>query len=92
MRPTNRLTDTWLRKAKIKNGIYGDGASLYLRVQGASRSWLFIYSIEGKRREMGLGAYPAVSLKDARTRAEDARRVTRCQVAIRLSHDVPQGV
>ncbi|SDB48538.1 tyrosine-type recombinase/integrase [Bauldia litoralis] len=75
-RPTNRLTDTWLRKAKIGNGIYADGASLYLRVQGASRSWLFIYTdANRKRREMGLGAYPAVSLKDARSKAEAARQL-----------------
>ncbi|MBZ9602665.1 tyrosine-type recombinase/integrase [Phyllobacterium chamaecytisi] len=72
-RTLNRLTDTWLKKATIKTGIYGDGGSLYLRVQGSSRSWLFIYQNGGKRREMGLGAYPDTSLASAREKAKAAR-------------------
>lgn len=74
-RVTNKLTDTWLKRAKIANGVHGDGDGLYLRVQGDNRSWVYIYSFEGKRREMGLGSYPLVSLADARLKADDARQV-----------------
>ena len=55
-------------------GIYADGAGLYLRVQGGNaRSWVYIFSLEGRRREMGLGAPPAVSLARAREKAQAAR-------------------
>ncbi|WP_287298432.1 integrase arm-type DNA-binding domain-containing protein [Mesorhizobium sp.] len=74
-RASNKLTDTWLKRAKIGNGIHGDGDGLYLRVQGDNRSWVYIYSHEGKRREMGIGAYPNVGLADARGRADEARQV-----------------
>ncbi|MEQ1955394.1 tyrosine-type recombinase/integrase [Mesorhizobium yinganensis] len=66
-RATNKLTDTFLRRGKLGAGVHGDGGGLYLRVQGDNRSWVYIYAgAGGKRREMGLGAYPTVGLKDAR--------------------------
>ncbi|WP_189476268.1 site-specific integrase [Mesorhizobium sp. M2A.F.Ca.ET.043.05.1.1] len=75
-RASNKLTDTWLKRSKIDNGIYGDGDGLYLRVQGSGRSWVYIYAgAGGKRREMGLGAYPSVGLADARGRADAARKI-----------------
>jgi integrase len=39
------------------------------------KTWLYIYTISGKRRQMNLGEYPDVSLADARERAADARKV-----------------
>jgi integrase len=39
-----------------------------------SKSWVLRYMLRGFRRDMGLGAYPVVSLADARRKAEDARR------------------
>lgn len=55
-------------------GIYADGAGLYLRVQGVNaRSWVYIFSLDGRRREMGLGAPPAVGLARARERAQAVR-------------------
>lgn len=61
-------------------GMHGDGGGLYLRVQVTSgdriaKSWLVRYRRAGRRRDMGLGAYPDVSLADARRKAEEARRV-----------------
>ena len=57
-----------------KPGIYADGAGLYLRIQSASaRSWVYIFHLSGKRREMGLGAPPSVSLARARERAQSIR-------------------
>ncbi len=57
-----------------KPGAYADGAGLYLRIQGeTSRSWVYIFHLSGRRREMGLGSPPGVSLARARERAQSAR-------------------
>lgn len=51
-----------------------DGGGLHLQVgPNGSKSWLFVYRWNGKRPEIGLGAYPTVTLADARRRAEEAR-------------------
>jgi len=47
---------------------------LYLRIEGASRSWVLRYQRKGPRREFGLGSYPAVSLAEARDAAWALRR------------------
>lgn len=53
-----------------------DGNGLYLFVQpNGGRWWRFKYRFHGKEREVSLGVYPEVSLKLARTRREDARRM-----------------
>ena len=60
----------------VKNpGMYHDGAGLYLRVDdsGAKR-WVQRVTIAGKRRNLGLGGYPAISLADARQLALDNAR------------------
>ena len=47
--------------------MHGDGAGLYLRVaSGGSRQWIQRITIDGKRRDLGLGGFPAVSLARAR--------------------------
>ena len=57
-------------------GMHADGAGLYLRVRGdTARSWVFVWHEAGKRREMGLGAPPAVGLARARERAQEAREI-----------------
>lgn len=59
------------------SGLTGDGAGLYFKVgKGGGASWVFRYKIVGKSRYMGLGAYPEVSLADARILAADARKLT----------------
>ena len=50
-----------------------DGQGLYLIVKGSRKAWSFLYQRENRRREMGLGAYPAVSLAEARQKASAAR-------------------
>ena len=59
---------------KIKSlttpGRHADGQSLYLQVaRGGSKSWINRIVIKGKRREIGLGGFPAVSFKMAREKA-----------------------
>jgi integrase len=67
------LTVRQVQTAKV--GAHGDGNGLYLQVAtGGSRSWIFRYQLRGKRRELGLGGFPAVSLATARDRTIDARR------------------
>ncbi len=49
-----------------------DGLALQV-ASGGSRSWLLRLTILGKRREMGLGGFPNVSLARAREKAREAR-------------------
>ncbi len=52
----------------------GGVAGLCIRVRDSgARSWILRVVVGGKRREVGLGGYPSVSLKEARERAQDAR-------------------
>lgn len=56
-------------------GTYEDGDGLRLIVKSTGRkSWLLRFQLDGRRREMGLGAYPEISLKNARLEASSKRR------------------
>src|SRR3954453_17413766 len=47
-----------------------DGGGLYLRIASTgAKSWVFRFQIEGKRRDMGLGPYPDITLAKAREKA-----------------------
>ena len=49
-------------------------AGLALQVQpSGARSWVLRFTVAGKRREMGLGGFPTVTLADARRRAREER-------------------
>jgi integrase len=68
-----------LTKVKVetlsKPGKYIDANGLYLTIaKSLSKSWIYRYQINGKRREMGLGPCIQVSLKEAREKAGDARK------------------
>jgi hypothetical protein len=63
----HKLTDARVRAAP--EGRHADGHGLYLNIAGGSRSWLFRFRDGRQRRAIGLGAYPAVSLADARKAA-----------------------
>ena len=63
-----------LTAAKVRSistpGRHGDGAGLYLNVTASgSKSWVQRIVIDGRRRDIGLGGYPAVSLGEARSLA-----------------------
>ena len=61
-------------RAITERGLHGDGRGLYLRVAGGgSRAWKLRITIEGRRRDIGLGGFPAMSLARARQLA-DANR------------------
>ncbi len=50
------------------------GLALHVTKTGA-RSWLLRVVVAGKRREMGLGNYPSVTLAGARDKAREARKL-----------------
>lgn len=69
-----KLTDAKLRTLS-EPGKYFDGAGLFLDLTAAGgRYWRLKYRIAGKEKLLALGVYPAVSLKDARELAIQARQ------------------
>ncbi|MBF5006984.1 tyrosine-type recombinase/integrase [Diaphorobacter caeni] len=50
----------------------GGVSGLYLQIIGASRCWMLRYTHLGKRKRMGLGIYPTISLAVARDSARAA--------------------
>src|SRR5690349_18367994 len=80
-RVTHRLTTRAIASAKPRPGkrvMLADGGNLLLQVTGKpdgkfSRSWVFRYERDGKRHDLGLGAYDTLSLAEARVRARDLR-------------------
>ncbi len=75
-RATNRLSASTVKAAPA--GKHADGGGLWLvkRPDGGAQ-WVLRVTPHGRRREMGLGAYPDVSLKEARVSAEQWRALVR---------------
>lgn len=72
----NRLSAAALRT--LPEGKHEDGAGLRLvKSRPAAGKWVLRYSLAGRRREMGLGPWPEVSLKAAREIAAGARGAVR---------------
>jgi hypothetical protein len=60
-RARNRLA--FLDVARKKVGRHCDGGGLYLQVTSVTaRSWLFVYRIKGRQRQLGLGSARFVTL------------------------------
>ena len=75
--PRHALSTAFVRNV-AQAGRYCDGDGLYLDVQpSGTRSWVQRLVIRGRRRELGLGGFPLVPLKDARSRALANRRLAR---------------
>ena len=61
-------------KALKEPGRHSDGGGLHLYISKAGRkSWVLRMTIDGRRRDMGLGGFPSVSLARAREKAADSR-------------------
>jgi hypothetical protein len=74
MARTGKLSAVEVAKAKGPVVLH-DGGGLYLRVAPTgTKSWVFRFQIDGKRRDMGLGPFPDVSLAGARAKAAEHRR------------------
>src|SRR5262245_24833566 len=64
-----RASGLTVRKVETlrRPGRYADGHGLYLVVKPSGRkSWVLLYTFDNRRREMGLGGYPTMSLAAAR--------------------------
>ncbi len=74
MRATNRLSSQFLKSAPV--GKHCDGAGLWLvkRDDGGAQ-WVQRVTVHGRRREMGLGGFPALGLADARKLGERWRKM-----------------
>ena len=71
-----RLTDRVVRQARP--GRHGDGHGLHLYVRpSGTRSWVQRLVVDGVRLDRGLGAYPLVTLAEARAAALENRCVAR---------------
>jgi integrase len=71
-RGLKRLTVVGLRA--LRPGKHLDGGGLHLLKTSADAGrWMLRYRLFGRRRDMGLGAWPTVSLAEARRAAELAR-------------------
>ena len=79
-RRASPLTDTEIKKAKPKEKEYnlcdGDGLSLRIKPNG-SKLWIFNYvrPILKTRTNLGLGAYPVISLVEARKEKDDCLKL-----------------
>ena len=72
-----RLTDAFVRTATTA-GKYHDAHGLILRVMpSGSKQWVQRLVILGKRRDIGLGGYPLVTLAEARDKAFANRKLAR---------------
>jgi Arm DNA-binding domain len=63
-------------RTKDKPLTLSDGDGLHLLVTpGGSKLWRFRYRFGGRENMLALGAYPAVSLADARSKRDEARKL-----------------
>ena len=76
MREIYKLTAKGLNSLPLGKHEDGGGLRLVKRAD-AGAWWVHRYSIHGRRREMGLGTYPFVSLAEARRIAEGNRAMLR---------------
>jgi integrase len=74
-RTVNKLSVALINKLSSP-GYYGDGGGLSLLVsKSSSKSWVFRFTLAGRRREMGLGGLHTISLGIAREKALQCRRL-----------------
>lgn len=72
------LNDTRIRTAKASDRPIklSDGGGLHLLIQSnGSKLWRLAYRFGGKQKTLALGVYPTVSLKLARERRDEAKRL-----------------
>ena len=72
------LTDTVIRTATAASEPYTltDEKGLSIQIQpSGSKWWRFRYRFDSKAKMLSLGTYPDISLKDARARRDQARKL-----------------
>ena len=71
------LTDAFVKNAKAKSAPKkrSDGGGLHLLVtEQGSKLWRLSYRYENKQKTLALGAYPSISLSEARAKREAAKK------------------
>lgn len=76
LRTLKRLTVKQIEKAATGKLPDGGGLWLHKRPDGGAQ-WFVRVTVHGRRREMGLGGYPAVGLAEARRAADASRALAR---------------
>lgn len=74
------LTDKAVRAAVAKDKAYkiADSRGLHLHISASGhKSWRYKYRFEKKERLLTLGAYPEVSLAEAREKRDEAKKILR---------------
>jgi len=73
------LSDAKVKAAKIPAGKklskLFDGGGLYLLVKASGKYWKLKYRFAGKEKTLSIGVYPAVSLKEAREKRYQAKKL-----------------
>jgi integrase len=71
------LTDVTIKTSKLNEKPYKiyDEKGLYVLINRSGKYFRFDFRINGKRKTLALGIYPDVSLKDAREKRDDARKL-----------------
>ena len=73
-------------KALRDAGKYEDGGGLRIVVdQGGTKRWVVRVTVGGRRIERGLGAFPLVSIEEARTKAAEFKRAADNDVDVRAA-------
>lgn len=76
-----RLTDTIVKNAKLREGgkrnTLSDGNNLYLWVEPPSgaKYWRMTFRFAGKQQTYPIGVYPNITLKQAREKRDEAKRL-----------------
>jgi len=75
-----KLTELQVKSLKTPGRyVDGDGLLLVVRTSGA-KSWFIRVQTNGRRRDIGLGSYPVVGLKEARGKALETRKLIRAGI------------
>lgn len=80
---TKRVTDATIRNAKPQDKPYkvGVGGGLYCEVYpNGSKQWRLKYRLGGKENRFAMGAYPDMSMAQARIEAEEARKLVKAGI------------
>jgi integrase len=71
----HKLRPTGVRSISAP-GLHGDGGGLYLKVTKAgTRSWVYRFQLNGRRRGMGIGSADVIGLGQAREHAQRCREL-----------------
>lgn len=88
------LTDVFVRNAKPKDKPYRlfDGSGLYIEVTpSGGKYWRLKYRFDAKEKRLSFGVYPEVTLKEARDRRDESRRLLRSGVDPRETQKAEQS-